>query len=194
MDYFDEDAQLMLRFKDGEESCFEQLVERHKQRVFNLAYRFFSDYQQAEDISQQVFIKLYYAKHTYTPKAKFTTWLYAICRNTCLKILRVKTPKMLSIDYSKQLEEKDVLPQIADTKIPRPDTVILDKERQEIIKAALDSLPENQKMAVILNRYEELSYEEIAGIMGCSQKAVKSLVHRARLNLKEKLAVFYEKT
>ena len=188
MDYFGEDIELMLRFKEGEESCFEQLVERHKKRVFNLSYRFLGNYQEAEDLAQQVFIKVYHAKDTYQPKAKFTTWLYAICKNTCLKELRKKKPKMVSIDKRIELKEGSVTQQIADSHTPSPLDATLKSEQALIVKEAIDSLPANQKMAVVLYRYDQLSYEEIAKVMGCSTKAVKSLLHRGRINLKEKLA------
>jgi RNA polymerase sigma-70 factor (ECF subfamily) len=193
MNYFDEDIQLMLRFQDGEESCFEQLVERHKRRVFNLAYRFLGNYQDAEDVTQEVFIKIYQAKNMYKPKAKFTTWLYTICKNTCLKKLNKKKLNIVSIDDRMELQEGMVSRQVADSHTPSPANSTLNNERVSIVKAAIDSLPVNQKMVVILYRYDRLSYEEIAKVMGCSIKAVKSLLHRAKINLKEKLSDYFKK-
>ena len=187
MDYSDKDIQLMLRFKSGEESCFEELVERHKQRVFNLVYRFLGSYQEAEDIAQEVFIKIYHARATYTPQAKFTTWLYTICKNTCLKTLRDKRSLTISIDSTREVGEDVVALQIADTRTLSPAEAAIKQEQASIVKTAIDSLPEQQKMAVILSRYEQLSYEEISQIMNCSAKAVKSLLHRAKLQLKKKL-------
>lgn len=192
MDYFDEDIRLMLQFQDGEESCFEQLVERHKNRVFNLAYRFLGNYEEAEDLAQEIFIKVYHAKNTYRPKAKFTTWLYAICKNTCLKKLRKKRPKIVSLHDQIELQEGTVTHQIADSHIPSPSVLTLNNEQTLVVKEAIDSLPVNQKMAVILYRYDQLSYAEIAKVIGCSIKAVKSLLHRAKINLKEKLAEYFK--
>ncbi|MBI5204529.1 MAG: RNA polymerase sigma factor [Nitrospirae bacterium] len=193
MDFSDDDIQLMLRFQSGVESCFEQLVERHKNRVFNLAYRFLGSYQEAEDIAQEVFIKIYYAKNSYKPKAKFTTWLYIICKNTCLKELRKNKPNTVSMDDTFELSEDDVTPQIADPHTPSSLDSMLNTERALFVKQAIDSLPANQKMALILYRYDQLSYEESAKVMGCSVKAVKSLLHRAKINLKERLADYFRK-
>jgi len=183
----DEDIQLMLRFKNGEESCFKKLVERHKERIFNLVYRFLGSYSQAQDLAQEVFIKIYHAKDAYTPQAKFTTWLYTICKNTCLNVLRENNPVHFSIDDSLELEENKLAPQFADTHTPSPSDLVLQQEQSLVVKNAIDSLPSSQKMVVLLNRYDQLSYEEISQVMNCSVESVKSLLHRARLNLKERL-------
>jgi len=185
-----DDIQLMLRFKNGEESCFVQLVERHKTRVFNLVYRFLGSSQEAEDIAQEIFIKVYYAKNTYEPKAKFTTWLYTICKNTCFNELRKRKPVCVSVDDTIRLEEDTVAFQVADPSTPTPADAVLNNEKALIVKSAIDSLSVPQKMAVILFRYDRLSYEEIAQIMHCSVKAVKSLLHRAKEQLKEKLKYY----
>ena len=192
MDYFDEDTQLMLRFREGEESCFEQLVERHKNRVFRLAYRFLGNYQDAEDIAQEVFIKIYRARNAYKPQAKFTTWLYVICKNICLKALCKRKPTPVSIDASLELEEGTIAHQIIDLETPSPLGATLNNEQALVVKKAIDSLPANQKMAVLLYRYDQLSYEEVAKIMSCSLRAVKSLLHRAKINLKERLTAYHK--
>jgi RNA polymerase sigma-70 factor (ECF subfamily) len=183
----DEDIQLMLRFKNGDESCFEKLVERHKERVFNLVYRFLGSYLEAQDLAQEVFLKIYHARNSYTPQAKFTTWLYTICKNTCLNTLREKNPVHFSIDNTLDLEEDTVAPQFADTHTPSPSDLILQQEQATVVKNAIDSLPAAQKMVVLLYRYDQFSYEEISKIMNCTPDAVKSLLHRAKLQLKEKL-------
>lgn len=193
MNFSDEDIQLMLRFQAGVESCFEQLVERHKNRVFYLAYRFLGSYQEAEDVAQEVFIKIYHARNSYKPKAKFTTWLYIICKNTCLKELRKNKPNTVSLDDTFKLAEDDVTQQIADPHTPSPLDSMLNDERAVVVKQAIDSLPDNQRIALILSRFDQLSYEESAKVMGCSMKAVKSLLHRAKINLKEKLADYFKK-
>ncbi len=190
MDYSDEDIRLMLSFQGGTQASFEALVERNKARVYNLAYRFLGNHQDAQDTAQEVFIKIYRAKDSYKPQAKFTTWLYTICKNTCLKALRKRRPVVVSMQDNLELGEDTVTPQIADSSEPSPSGSILAREQESVVKDAIDSLPENQKMALILNRYERLSYDEAAHVMGCSVKAVKSLLHRAKLNLKEKLAEY----
>ncbi len=191
-DYSDRDAQLMIRFKDGDESGFIELVNSHKQRVFAFAFRFLGNTADAEDAAQEVFIKVYNAAGKYTVKAKFTTWLFTITRNTCLNFLDKRNKKgiFVSLDEKSDSQEDSAGLQVADTKDPPPAELLMKNEQIQAVKKALDSLPENQKTAVLLCRYEELSYEATAEIMGCSIKAVKSILHRAKLNLKEKLAVF----
>lgn len=193
MEYFDEDINLMLRFQNGEDGCFEQLVERHKQRVFNIVYRYLGNIHDAEDVAQQVFINIYNAKKAYTPRAQFTTWLYTVCKNTCLKTFRKKRLKTISIDADVDLEQDAVSVQLPDPNVSTPLENAINAERDLAVKAAIDSLPENQKIVVILCKYEQLSYEKIAEITGFSVKAVKSLLHRARVNLKEKLASYFNK-
>jgi len=193
MDFIDEDIELMLRFQSGDEACFERLAELHKDRVFNMACRFLGDYQEAEDTTQEVFLKIYRAKNIYRPQAKFTTWLYIICKNTCLKALDKKHPGTVSLDGIIELEEDAAPMQAADPSSPSPVDSMVDSEAASVIKAAIDSLPPSQRMAVILCRYERLSYEEAAAVMLCSVKAVKSMLHRARVGLKEKLAAYFKK-
>jgi len=192
MDFSEDDIQLMLRFKNGEETCFEQLVERHKTRVFNLVYRFLGSDREAEDIAQEIFIKVYHSKDSYTPKAKFTTWLYTICKNTCLNELRKRKAPCVSIDDPVRLEEDTVTLQVKDCSTPSPADSVLNDEKAAIVRDAIDSLSDQQKMAVILCRYEKLSYDEIAQIMRCSVKAVKSLLHRAKEQLRDKLKYYVE--
>lgn len=190
MDNSVDDIQLMQRFQDGEESSFELLVERHKDRIFAVACRFLGNSTEAEDVTQEIFIKVYHSRDSYKPTAKFTTWLYAICKNTCLKVLRSKRQPMISIDNNRDLDDGSVPAQFADPKACSPIDSIKDAEQALAIKKALDLLPPNQRMAVILSRYDELSYEDIAQSMKCSVKAVKSLLHRAKLQLKDSLKYY----
>ena len=189
----DQDARLMLRFIAGEESCFIELVKTHKQRVFAFAYRFLGNAADAEDAAQEVFIKVYNARNKYTVKAKFTTWLFTITRNTCLNFLAKRGHRGLFVPLDEKPEAQEDAPglQLADPKDLPPAELLIRKEQAEAVKKALASLPENQRTAVLLCRYDELSYEAIAEVMGCSAKAVKSILHRAKLGLKEKLAELF---
>jgi len=188
-DYLDQDAQLMLRFKNGEETCFVELVKLHKQRVFAFAFRFLGNTADAEDAAQEVFIKVYNAAGKYSVKAKFTTWLFTITRNTCLNFLdkQARRSKFVSLDEKPGGQEDSPGLQVADARDLPPVELILKNEQAAAVKQALDSLPETQKTAVLLCRYDDLSYEAAAEVMNCSAKAVKSLLHRAKLGLKEKL-------
>lgn len=190
----DEDVKLMLRFKQGDNSSFEALLDKYHNSIINFIYRFIGDKAEAEDLAQEVFLRIYRAKENYTPKAKFSTWIYRIAKNLVLNELRTKiSHKLSSLEEMVSTEEGGELPrQLADDK---PSTLV-ELERQDLIRAvrkAIDLLPTNQKLAVILRRYEELSYEEIAEVMSCSVLAVKSLLNRAKEALKEKLITEVEK-
>jgi len=189
----DPDTQLMLRFQAGDEKSFEQLVERNKQKVLNLVYRFLGGWQDSEDIAQEVFIKVYRARKTYKPTAKLITWLYIICKNTCYHELRKRKLKTVSLSAARD-QTKD-LPghQIADEKAHSPLDSVLKGEEAAAVKAAIDSLPDSQKMALILRKYELLSYQEIAEVMETTERAVKSLLYRAKLGLKERLEKYLKK-
>ena len=192
MDQPDQDISLMLRVRDGDEKAFEALVDRHKTRVFNLAYRFLGNATEAQDVAQEIFVKIYQARHTYEPTAKFTTWLYTIAKNTCLKSLARAHPTV-SLDEEIGIGDDKVQRQVADPNMPTPSEQMLHREETDVVKSAIDALPEQQRMAVVLSRFDGLSYDEIAQVMGCSAKAVKSLLHRARVELKERLEKYFRK-
>ncbi len=192
MDQPDQDISLMLRVRDGDEKAFEALVDRHRTRVFNLAYRFLGNATEAQDVAQEIFVKIYQARHTYEPTAKFTTWLYTIAKNTCLKSLARAHPTV-SLDEEIGIGDDKVQRQVADPNMPTPSEQMLHREETDVVKSAIDALPEQQRMAVVLSRFDGLSYDEIAQVMGCSAKAVKSLLHRARVELKERLEKYFRK-
>ncbi len=181
-EYTDPDVGLMLRFQKGDERAFEELVRRHTRGVLNLVYRYLGDASCAEDVAQDVFVKVYRARKKYQPKAKFSTWLYRIAVNHCLNEIRSrKSQPSGSAPIEELLEEPAPTP---------PDVPLRQAELRRAVKAAIDGLPENQRMAVILARYQEMSYDEIADAMGMSLEAVKSVLFRAKENLKLRLARF----
>lgn len=181
-EYVDTDIELMLRFQKGDEPAFEALVKKHTRGVLNLVYRYLGDASRAEDVSQDIFVKVYRARMKYEPKAKFSTWLYRIAVNHCLNEIRArKSQPALSVPVNDLLEQ----PSGDD-----PDARISRSELQQAVKGAIDSLPENQRMAVILARYEDMSYDEIAETMGMSLEAVKSVLFRAKENLKQALSKY----
>ncbi|WP_372795937.1 RNA polymerase sigma factor [Pontiella sp.] len=181
-----DDRELMKRFQAGDEFCFEVLVDRHKQRVMNLVWRFMQGSDEAEDVAQEIFIRVYKAKDSYKPTAQFTTWLHTICRNTCYNALarRARRPVLLKDDDE---EHADTIQRLPDFGNPTPEKSMMYQELAEAVKQGVDALPDNQREAFILARYEHCSYEEIARRMACSAKAVKSLLNRAKTNLREQL-------
>jgi RNA polymerase sigma-70 factor (ECF subfamily) len=179
--------ELMSKIAEGDEGAFEILVNRHQASVLNLIYRFIGDRTQAKDLAQEVFIKVWQAAKTYKPEAKFTTWLYRVTVNLCFNELKAShRKKWFSFNRSDEEGEHTLEETLADS-APSAEDILLEKERTRQISDALQSLPENQRMALILKRYDDLSYKEIAQILGCSVSAVESLLVRAKRTLQEKL-------
>jgi RNA polymerase sigma-70 factor (ECF subfamily) len=179
------DEELMAATAQGDEYAFELLVKRHQSRMLNLIYRFVGNRTQARDLAQEVFIRVWQAAPRYRPQAKFTTWVYRITANLCLNELKSSGRKKLF--FSESLSEEGRTPNEESNVSPSAEDILLAEERSGQISHALRSLPENQRMALILKRYDNLSYHEIAKIMECSVSAVESLLVRAKRNLHEKL-------
>ena len=180
---------LMARIAKGDENAFEILVNRHQTSVLNLSYRFIGDSTQAKDLAQEVFLRVWQAARSYEAKAKFTTWLYRIVVNICLNELKASRRKKWLRFFQVDREEQGVGEEDFSGEEPSPEDQLLSKERSREITEALQRLPENQRMALVLKRYDDLSYAEIAGILNCSVSAVESLLVRAKKNLQEKLKI-----
>ena len=187
------DVDLMLRVKEGDHEAFRELIERHQRPVINVIHRAIGDAWEAEDLAQRVFIQVYRSAPRYKPTAKFTTWLFTITHNTILNEHRRRARHAAqSLDALAQPDDSDAAGvQVADTRTVDPSSEAAERELQERIQMAIQSLPEAQRTAVILCRFEGLPYEEIAEVLHCSVSAVKSLLHRARQTLKEQLRGYY---
>lgn len=184
-DYTDDpDVQLMLKVKDGDARAFDQLMENNYKPVLNFIYRYVGSAEIAEDLTQDVFLNIYNAREKYAPKAKFQTFAFQIARNLSLNELRKHKRVMISMDASMDGKESGMQRQLEDVNSPAPDAQIQQDELQQQVKEAIDALPENQRAAVILRRYHGMSYEDIAQSMQTTEKAVKSLLSRAKENLK----------
>ena len=190
MDWEPSSEDLMVKTARGDEIAFEALVLRHQTSVLNLIYRFVGDRTQAKDLSQEVFLRVWQSAKNYEAKAKFTTWVYRVASNLCLNELksarRKKLFQFLRSDADNEIHGEKDFPDGS----PSPEDLLLAKERSHQITKALQSLPENQRMAVILKRYDDFSYEEIARILNCSVSAVESLLVRGKRSLQEKLAPY----
>jgi RNA polymerase sigma-70 factor, ECF subfamily len=179
-----QDVRLMALASDGDSAAFEELVERHQRLVVGTVSRMLGNHADAEDIAQQVFVRVWKSAKRYVPRAKFTTWLLKITRNLVFNELRRRSRHaQVSLQSDTEEEERP----IRDEHAIAPDASMLEQELQKAIDAAIVRLPETQRMAVILRRYEELSYEEIAETLDQSVSAVKSLLFRARTELRESL-------
>lgn len=183
----DPDVALMLKFQQGDKFAFEELLDKYQKPVINFIYRMIQNKDEADDLAQDVFIRVYNSAKTYRPTAKFSTWIYTIARNICLNELRKKERRNISLDQGIPTQEGELKREIASPEGSSPYEDASKHELQELVKEAIESLPVNQRMAVVLRRYQLLSYEEIAKTMDCSVSAVKSLLNRAKESLKEKL-------
>lgn len=164
----------MLRFQRGEAAAFDELVARHQKAVLNIAWRYCGDRATAEDLAQEIFVKVWRAKASYQPSARFSTWLYRIAVNRCLNEIRSR-PKRTPFPVEETMEGAAGV---------APGDDLHRAEIRAAVRRAVDDLPPNQRMAVILSRFNELPYEDIAETMALSLEAVKSLLFRARENLK----------
>lgn len=179
-----EDVRLMQLAGAGDTSAFEQLVERHQRLVVGTVGRMLGNNSDVEDIAQQVFVRVWKSAKRYAPRAKFTTWLLTITRNLVFNELRRRSRHShLPLQGESEEEERP----LRDEKALSPAATLLEEELQKAIEAAIAELPETQRMAVVLRRYEELSYEEIAAVLDQSVPAVKSLLFRARTELRTRL-------
>ena len=181
-----QDLAWMQQVKRGDTEAFRELIEAHQHRVIGTVAKMFGQETDAEDIAQQVFIRVWKSAPRYEPTAKFTTWLFKITRNLVFNELRRrKRHPTQSLDVSANADDRPL--QTADANAKAPDTALLDEEMQSAIQQAIEELPEVQRMAIILRRYDDISYEEIGEILDLSVPAVKSVIFRARTELREKL-------
>ena len=173
----------------GDTTAFEELIERHQSLVTGTVARMLGSNSDVEDIAQQVFIRVWKSARRYVPRAKFTTWLLKITRNLVFnEMRRAKRHPHLPVQIDPEAEE---IP-LKDEATATPDATLLQSELEEAIEQAITLLPETQRMALVLRRYEELSYEEIANVLDLSVPAVKSLLFRARTELRERLKGYLE--
>jgi RNA polymerase sigma-70 factor (ECF subfamily) len=182
---------LMGRVGKKDKYAFEILVHRHQRSVLNFIYRFMGDHIEAEDLTQEVFLRVWKSAATYKLDAKFTTWLYRIATNLCInkqRTLRIR--KWFSISQSQKQKQGSATPfvPVENTGPATPENHLLDAERTRQLLDALGDLPANQRSAMVLKMYHGLSYREIAQIIDRSVSAVDSLLIRAKKNLHKKLA------
>ena len=184
----DPHAALMLRFQSGDETAFRELYEAFKYPLINFIYRFCQDKRIAEELSHEVFLRVFKAASTYRPEAKFSTWIYRIAINLCLNEQRAgKYQYELDPLYGHQNGAEKNLQVFRDASQITIDDKIEDQERQKKVRSAIAQLPKKPRMALLLSIYSQLPYKEIGARMKCSEGAVKSMIHRAKLEIKKKL-------
>jgi RNA polymerase sigma-70 factor, ECF subfamily len=182
------DVQLMLDVKAGDELSFELLLKKYRTPLVNFLYRMVKDQAAAEDLAQEVFLRVYRARKEYSPSAKFTTWLFRIATNLALNAIRDGRYRQMQISIDTPRDEDEPVIEIA-AQETRADDRLIERERNEMIRGAILALPEKQRVAVILHKYEEMDYGQIGKILGCSESALKSLLFRAYETLRVQLAL-----
>jgi len=176
------DLELVQKSAEGDEDAFERLVHRYEDTVYNTVYRYVGDAEEAEDLAQEVFLKIWRRAGTFAGHSKFSTWLYRVAVNQCLNHRRKKgiTGPLGQIEAE-------------DPKAVSLEEEMVRKREVEAVRQAIDSLPGRQRLALILAKYEDRSYSEIAEIMGVSVSSVESLIHRARTTLRNNLSHLRQK-
>ena len=182
------DVQLMLDVKAGDETSFDLLLRRYRTPLVNFLYRMVRDSATAEDLAQEVFLRVYRARKQYSPSAKFTTWLFRIATNLALNSIRDNRHRRMESSLDAPLDREESAPRELPSGDMRIDEHMMDRDRCDFIRRAISALPEKQRVAVLLHKYEEMDYGEIARILECSESALKSLLFRAYETLRVELA------
>jgi RNA polymerase sigma-70 factor (ECF subfamily) len=182
----DYDAELMLRVKDGDGASFAILLEKHRTPVIHFIYRMIQNQAVAEELAQEVFLRVYRSRSTYEPTAKFTTWLFRIATHLALNSLRDGKNERLQDRLDDHNDDMPVR-QVPDAK-PSVEQSMLHEAKFAEIRRAIAALPDKQRAAVLMHKYEEMEYSQIAKVLNCSESAVKSLLFRAYESLRARLA------
>lgn len=182
------DAELMLRVREGDESSFVILLEKHRNSVVHFLYRMVQNRAVAEELAQEVFLRVYRSRGSYEPTAKFTTWLFRITTHLALNHVRDKRHEKLHDSIDEKVE--DTAPrQLATREINVEERMLRDARLLEV-RQAIEQLPEKQRSAVLMHKYQEMEYSQIAAVLDCSESAVKSLLFRAYETLRTRLKHF----
>lgn len=180
--------EIIERVKRGNRDAFTELMERYQTQVFNIAYGMLSDYEDASDATQEVFIKIYKSIASFKGQSAFTTWVYAICRNVCNDILRKRKKQGISISIYGDDEDESAPIKSVKSDAPTPEETVEADERQRLVREAIASLKTEYREVIVYSDMQQLSYEEIAKILKCPVGTVRSRLNRARTALRKILA------
>lgn len=185
------DAEVMLRVKAGDESAFDYLVQKYRRPLVSFMYRMARNTAAAEDLAQEVFLRVYRSRQTYEASAKFTTWLYRIATNLAVnhaRDTRHERPEV-TVSLDEPDEETGTTLDVADSNVTAEE-VLVRRERMLAIRSKVEALPERQKLAVIMHKYQQMDYKQIADVLKLSESATKSLLFRAYETLRQQLKEF----
>jgi len=180
------DAELMMRVRDGDETSFALLLERHRGPVVHFLYRMVQNQAVSEELAQEVFLRVYRSRQTYEPTAKFTTWLFRIATHLALNRIR-DTKKEKGQESLDEPKAEGLERQVADNK-PSIEQELVRRTRLDEIRSAVEALPAKQRAAVLMHKFEGLDYQQISRVLDCSESALKSLLFRAYETLRGRLA------
>lgn len=185
------DAEVMLRVRAGDESAFAFLVQKYRRPMLSFMYRMARNQAAAEDLAQEVFLRVYRSRETYTANAKFTTWLYRIATNLAVNHARDTRHERPEVSMSLDVPDTEtgLMPDLPDG-TPTVEENIVRRERLAAIRSHVQALPERQRLAVIMHKYQDMDYRQIADVLHLSESATKSLLFRAYESLREKLKDF----
>jgi RNA polymerase sigma-70 factor, ECF subfamily len=185
------DAEVMLRVKAGDQSAFDYLVQKYRRPLVSFMYRMARNTAAAEDLAQEVFLRVYRSRQTYEASAKFTTWLYRIATNLAVNHARDTRHERPEVTFSldEPDEETGTTLDVADSTMTAEEALVR-RERMAAIRSKVEALPERQKLAVIMHKYQQMDYKQIADVLKLSESATKSLLFRAYQTLREQLKEF----
>jgi RNA polymerase sigma-70 factor, ECF subfamily len=192
IDPADPDASLMVAFQKGDTKAFEQLLDRYHRGIVNFIYRLVNNRSEAEELAQEVFLRVCRARESYEPRAKFASWIFRIAANAALKTAERSRRSPVRTAGAAGLEDDGAVGWASDPS-PDPERRMASRETVAIVRDAIARLPAKERVAVVLRRYNGLSYSEIAEAMDCTEAAVKTYIHRGKIHLRERLLPLVEK-
>ena len=182
----DPDAELMLRVKEGDEASFALLLDKHRSSVIHFLYRMVQNRAISEELAQEVFLRVYRSRETYEATAKFTTWLFRISTHVALNWLRDRKSERSQESLDEEGDGKHA--RHVPDRSPLVEQRMVAEVKAEEIRRAVAALPDKQRAAVVMHKYEEMEYAQIAAVLSCSESAVKSLLFRAYETLRARLS------
>jgi RNA polymerase sigma-70 factor, ECF subfamily len=193
MDLIDPDSELMVAYQQGDIRAFDQLLDKYHRPIVNFIYKFVNNTAEAEDLAQEVFMRIHRARANYEPKARFASWIYRIAANVSLKeIGRNRRMRFWDRNHNSRQDSGEERESFPDP-LPDAEKRLISEELAGVIRHAIQALPPKEKMALVLRRYEDLSYKEIAEVMDCTEAAVKTYIHRGKLHVRDQILPYLEK-
>lgn len=188
------ESEIILKLQEGSETAFKELVGKYQKMVVNTCFGILHNLHDAEDVAQDVFIEVFRSVQNFRSDAKISTWLYRIAVNRSLNFIRDNKKRKWFQSFEDAVKTKNAQPEnFISGKNEDADFNLENNQRANMLYSAIDALPENQRVAFTLNKYEDLSYKEISDVMDLSVSSVESLIHRAKKNLQKKLYACYKK-